>query len=45
MKLRGIVGIAGGEHAGGGGGGLGEGSAAVEDSDAGSAVVEFEGEG
>lgn len=41
----GVVGIAGGEHAGGGGGCLGEGSAAVEDGDAGSAVMEFEGEG
>ena len=44
-KLRRIVGIAGGEHASGGGGGLGERSGAIEDSDAGSAVVEFEGEG
>jgi hypothetical protein len=44
-KLRRIVRIASGEHAGSGGGGFGEGGAAIENGDAGSAVVEFEGEG
>jgi hypothetical protein len=44
-KLLGIVGIAGGEHAGCSGGGFGEWGAAVEDDDAGSPMVEFEGEG
>jgi len=39
------VGIVGGEHSGGGGGGFGEWGGAVEDRDAGSAMVEFEGEG
>lgn len=40
-----VVGILGGEHAGGGGGGFGEGSGAVEDSDADTPMVEFKGEG
>lgn len=38
------MGIAGGQHAGCCGGGFREGGAAIEDGDAGSAFVEFEGE-
>jgi hypothetical protein len=45
MEGCGVVGIVGCEHAGGGGGGFGEWGRAVEDGDAGAAVVEFEGEG
>ena len=44
-KLWGIVRIVGGKHAGGCGGGFGEGNGAVEDGDAGSAVVELKGKG
>ena len=39
------MGIAGGQHAGCCGGGFREGGAAIEDGDAGTAMVELEGEG
>ena len=43
-KRGGIVGVFGGEHAGGGGGGVREGGVAFEDGDVGSAGVELKGE-
>ena len=45
LEERGVVGIVGGEHAGGGGGGFGEGGAAIEDGDACAATGELKGEG
>jgi hypothetical protein len=45
MEWRGVVGIVCGEHTGGGDGGFGERIGAVEDGDAGAAMMEFEGKG
>ncbi len=40
-----VVGVLGGQHAGGGGGGSGEASSAVDDGDGGSAIAQLEGRG